>query len=631
MHFSTLLSAGLVAFVPLASAFPFTVPEPVRHVGRSVDLSTRTLQDGKAVFKPIHPRAYSAALGLTKREDVSLSDLDLADKVRMIYGTPGEDPSTVLLTDLTLISPNGKRVIMMEQFETFTKEIDCVGTDGEMSLTFKDKEAFDYAGKAWGNGEFYMIANHDGCAPEDQRKAWLISTVTTDSGAQKVKLTSKAAEWKDVAGKFTLDFGKAKISSLAKRSILESRQPHAVPEANPGLFSDIGDKIKDGFNKVKDGVKDTVDKVKQKIGGVKDKVEDKVEDVKDKIDEKVDKVKDKVEEVVDKVKDKTDEVLDKTKDKTKEIVDKIHKGAKEVAKAIEDVVDDIGDHESEKGFSINIDSGSKGSRIDIPIPPIPGMPPMTAACVDCFVEGTLQFSGRLEVDDFKVSKFEFDASATGVGAKLALEVGITEKIAGDEELGTDGLTFEQSIIALPLAGGLVIEGIFSAGPKLDFKAGLTSSLSGKLSFTLGAEATLPDGQIHGDLVDPSKSTSTGFEQFSVKPVFDVNELTASYRIEAYAQPTLALGFDILGQFGFEAALKLRAPSVAADVKGGFKDSGFCSDKPEKKTGAEIKGTVGMSLGFGVTAKLGEGGKNSLFEKELVGLKKELGSACVSIA
>src|SRR5690606_28144421 len=103
----------------------------------------------------------------------SLSDLDLGDKVRMIYGTPGEDPSTVLLTDVTLISPNGKRVIMMEQFETFTKEIDCVGTDGEMSLTFKDKEALDYAGKAWGDGEFYMIANHDGCAPEDQRKAWL--------------------------------------------------------------------------------------------------------------------------------------------------------------------------------------------------------------------------------------------------------------------------------------------------------------------------------------------------------------------------------------------------------------------------------------------------------------------------
>src|SRR5690606_28725645 len=123
---------------------------------------------------------------------------------------------------------------------------------------------------------------------------------------------------------------------------------------------------------------------------------------------------------------------------------------------------------------------------------------------------------------------------------------------------------ERSIIALPLPGGLVIQGLFSTGPKLDFKAGITSSMSGKLNFTLGAESALPNGQIHGDLVDPSKSSSTGFDQFSVKPVFDVNELTASYRIEAYAQPTLSLGFDVLNMFGFEAALKLRAPSVAAD-------------------------------------------------------------------
>lgn len=175
MQFTTLFSLALAAFTPLTTAAPFTQPPPIKHVGRSVDLSTPTLYQGKTVLKPIHPRAYSAALGLTKRDDISLSDLDLADKVKMIYGTPGEDPSTVLLTHMTLISPNGKRVIMMEQFETFTKEIDCIGTDGEMSLTFKDVESLEYAGKAWGEGGdgFYIIANHDGCAEVDQRKAWL--------------------------------------------------------------------------------------------------------------------------------------------------------------------------------------------------------------------------------------------------------------------------------------------------------------------------------------------------------------------------------------------------------------------------------------------------------------------------
>lgn len=460
-----------------------------------------------------------------------------------------------------------------------------------------------------------------------------------------------------MAGKFTLDFGKASISSPAKRAILESRRPHALAEAEPGFFSDLKKKIKSGVNKavdkvkdvasdVKEGVKDAVDTVKENVGIVKDKVEDKVEEVKDKIEEHndkvndkveevidkakegIDKAKDKVEEVVDKVKDKTDEILDKSKDKTKEIIEKIHQGAKEVAKAVKEVVSEIGDGDIEQGFTINLSTNTQGQRIPIPNP-IPNFP-VTATCVDCFVEGTLQFSGRLEVDDFKVTTFEFDALADSLAAKLALEITMTQALADEADLGTDGLTFETNLLpALALPGGLVIEGIFSAGPTLTFRAGLTSSLTGTMSFTLGAHSTLPAGRIHANLVDPSLSTSEGFDNFSTKPVLNLGQLSAKYRLEAFAQPTLGLGFEVLGQIGMEAALKLRAPSVVAEVEAGFKDGGFC-EAGGKETGAGIKGTVGLSLGLGVTAKLG-GDKTNLVEKELVGLKKELGVACVGIA
>jgi hypothetical protein len=79
---------------------------------------------------------------------------------------------------MTLYSPAGLRVVMMEAFEGLTSAVDCKGDDGELSLTFKSADALAHALKQWSwinedeRAQFIMMANHDGCGPDHQRQAY---------------------------------------------------------------------------------------------------------------------------------------------------------------------------------------------------------------------------------------------------------------------------------------------------------------------------------------------------------------------------------------------------------------------------------------------------------------------------
>lgn len=80
---------------------------------------------------------------------------------------------------MTLYAPNGLKMIMMERFEPLTKAVDCNGDDGSMSLIFKSPGAFEHAMNTWSfikkeqEGNFLLIANHDGCGPDNERQAYL--------------------------------------------------------------------------------------------------------------------------------------------------------------------------------------------------------------------------------------------------------------------------------------------------------------------------------------------------------------------------------------------------------------------------------------------------------------------------
>lgn len=165
-------------------------------------------------LRPISISSYEAPIGLHRRSSEDFSSLDLQTQSELIYGSPGSY-GQLLLANMTLYAPDGLMMIMMERFEGLTASVDCKGNDGTMSLTFSSLNAFNYALQGWkyindnDDGQFLLIANHEGCGPDDSRQPYLISQVTEDSAALTTYLSAKPAPWSDVAGSYDLDFGQA--------------------------------------------------------------------------------------------------------------------------------------------------------------------------------------------------------------------------------------------------------------------------------------------------------------------------------------------------------------------------------------------------------------------------------------
>jgi hypothetical protein len=81
--------------------------------------------------------------------------------------------------NMTLYAPSGLLLVMMERFEDLTSAVDCQGHDGELSITWESREAFDHALATWKyinddeKANFLLITNHDGCGPDHQRQTYL--------------------------------------------------------------------------------------------------------------------------------------------------------------------------------------------------------------------------------------------------------------------------------------------------------------------------------------------------------------------------------------------------------------------------------------------------------------------------
>ena len=140
-------------------------------------LTPRSEGERPTVLRPIHPDIFAAMNGLKPRADVDFSQLDPAEQAQLIFGAPG-DNGNIILANMTLYAPDGQQIVMMETFEGLTSSVDCKGDDGEMALTFKSQDAFDYAHEKWSfinekpENSFLLIANHDGCGPDDQRQPY---------------------------------------------------------------------------------------------------------------------------------------------------------------------------------------------------------------------------------------------------------------------------------------------------------------------------------------------------------------------------------------------------------------------------------------------------------------------------
>jgi hypothetical protein len=83
-----------------------------------------------------------------------------------------------MIANMTLEALEGPLLVTMERFEGLTSEVDCLGHDGEVSLTFKSREAFQFALQKWSyvndndTANFLLVTNHDGCGPENERQVY---------------------------------------------------------------------------------------------------------------------------------------------------------------------------------------------------------------------------------------------------------------------------------------------------------------------------------------------------------------------------------------------------------------------------------------------------------------------------
>ncbi|KAL8832721.1 MAG: hypothetical protein Q9170_004765 [Blastenia crenularia] len=204
-----------------------------------------------ATLKPININDFEAATGVQRRAVEDFGHLDLSTQAQLIYGRPGDD-GQLLLANMTLYAPDGLQMVMMERFEPLTSAVDCNGDDGSMSLTFKSQEAFQHALDTWSfinqaqEKRFLLIANHDGCGPQDERQAYLITNIQEDPAKLTTFLTAQLAPWSDVAGTYDLDFGRAVTSPKAsrRRGLISSIK--GIGNKITGAVGDAGDFLLNG-------------------------------------------------------------------------------------------------------------------------------------------------------------------------------------------------------------------------------------------------------------------------------------------------------------------------------------------------------------------------------------------------
>ncbi|KAL8977887.1 MAG: hypothetical protein Q9205_006403 [Flavoplaca limonia] len=197
-------------------------------------------------LKPIGINDFEIATGIRRRAAEDFSHLDPGTQAQLIYGRPGND-GQLLLANMTLFAPDGLQIVMMERFEPLTSAVDCKGDDGEMSLTFKSQEIFDHAINTWSfineaqEERFLLIANHDGCGPDDERQPYLITDIREDKAKLTTYLTAQPAAWSDVAGTYNLDFGRAAMPQPGSPSSPQRRGLGDFFGGVGDLFSDAGD------------------------------------------------------------------------------------------------------------------------------------------------------------------------------------------------------------------------------------------------------------------------------------------------------------------------------------------------------------------------------------------------------
>ncbi|MCJ1261133.1 hypothetical protein MMC22_000997 [Lobaria immixta] len=195
---------------------------------------------------PIHVAHYEQLTGVQRRSIDRLSDMEPQSSAPLHWGLARHRDMMTFAT-MTLHALPDLPIVLLERFDHLTEHVDCNGDDGEMSLTFKSKPDFERASNAWRyineheDHRFLAIANHDGCAPEDERQPYIITNVREDPKMLTTYLTSHPIALHEVAHTFDLDWGHFKPHELRRQ-----RRDQQSDLINGAL--NLGNSIKNGAN-----------------------------------------------------------------------------------------------------------------------------------------------------------------------------------------------------------------------------------------------------------------------------------------------------------------------------------------------------------------------------------------------
>ena len=108
------------------------------------------------------------------------------------------------------------------------------------------------------------------------------------------------------------------------------------------------------------------------------------------------------------------------------------------------------------------------------------------------------------------------------------------------------------------------------GAFVTYEVGISATFAGTATFQSGLSASLPDtAKLIADISAPDQSSARGFDGVSIKPIFDVQALSASVTVSAFTQPKLAFGIELTKVGRFEVNVNVKLPIVSATLEAAF--------------------------------------------------------------
>jgi len=130
----------------------------------------------------------------------------------------------------------------------------------------------------------------------------------------------------------------------------------------------------------------------------------------------------------------------------------------------------------------------------------------------------------------------------------------------------DSLEFIQGLeaFAIPRAG-FVIPGIMKLGATMSYNIGINASYGGEAVIRFGLAAGVPNNaSVSTDVHSPNSSVASGFNGM-LTPIFDIKKITSGVSLEAFAQPQLAFGFQLIAVCNLDIAVTMKLPGISSTL------------------------------------------------------------------